>query len=102
MSAPGESPGLVLVPERLAVQVGGREVVLTPTQFRLLDLLVREPGRIFSRTELMEQGIGTLVTERTVDVHIKDLRRKRGPHGSRIETVRGRGYRFSGETPADC
>jgi DNA-binding response OmpR family regulator len=97
MSAPDESPGLVLWPDRCALRVGSREVVLTATQFRLLALLVEEPGRTFSRAELMEGGIGTLVTERTVDVHIKDIRRKLGSYGSRVETVRGRGCRHNGE-----
>src|SRR6516164_4958145 len=95
MSAPGESTGLVLVPDRFAVQVGGREVVLTATQFRLLALLVAEPGRTFSRAELMEGGIGTLVRGRAVDVPIKDMRRKLRLHGSQIGAVRGPGYQFS-------
>jgi DNA-binding response OmpR family regulator len=99
MSAPDESPGLVLLPERFAVRVGSREVVLTATQFRLLALLVADPGRTFSRAELMEGCIGTLVTERTVDVHIKDLRRKLSSYGSQVETVRGRGYRYNGVSP---
>jgi DNA-binding response OmpR family regulator len=71
-----------------------REVAVTPTQFRLLALLLAEPGRPFSRAELVERAIGTRVTERTVDAHVKDLRRKLGPIGSKIETIRGCGYRY--------
>ena len=86
------------MPGRRAVQVEGREVALTPTQFRLVALLVGEPNRVFNRAELVEQAIGTLVEERTVDVHIKEIRRKLDLAGGRIEAVRGRGYRYRGET----
>jgi len=86
--------GLVLVPEHFAVRIGDQEVVLTPTQFRLLSLLSSEPGRTFSRSELVETGIGDLVSERTVDVHIKELRRKLGPDRWRVETVPRQGYLF--------
>jgi two-component system phosphate regulon response regulator PhoB len=69
---------------------------LTPTEFRLLETLIRQPGRAFSRHDLMESAIGdsAIVLERTIDVHIKSLRRKLGEDGQRIETVRGVGYRF--------
>src|SRR5262249_22724300 len=97
---PGRETDLILVPERLAVRAGGHEVVLTQTQYRLVTVLVGEPNRVFSRAELVEQAIGTLVEERTVDVHIKEIRRKLGSLGRRIEAVRGRGYRYRGETAA--
>lgn len=73
----------------------GRELVLTPTEFRLLECLVRQPGRAFSRHQLMDAAIGegAIVLERTIDVHIKTLRRKLGA-ADLIETVRGVGYRF--------
>jgi DNA-binding response OmpR family regulator len=87
-------PDLLLVPGRSAVLAGGREVPLTPTQFRLLSVVLGEPGRAFSRAELVERGIGDLVTERTVDVHIKELRRRLGELGARIAAVRGVGYRY--------
>jgi two-component system phosphate regulon response regulator PhoB len=73
---------------------------LTPTEFRLLECLVRQPGRAFTRHQLMDAAIGdgAIVLERTIDVHIKTLRRKLGAMDL-IETVRGVGYRFreSGE-----
>jgi two-component system, OmpR family, phosphate regulon response regulator PhoB len=74
----------------------GREVELTPTEFRLLECLLRQPGRAFARSQLMDAAIGegALVLERTIDVHIKTLRRKLGRAGELIETVRGLGYRF--------
>src|ERR1700730_3306989 len=75
--------------------VEGRELDLTPTEFRLLECLLRQPGRAFSRHQLMDAAIGegAIVLERTIDVHIKTLRRKLGS-ADLIETVRGVGYRF--------
>lgn len=77
--------------------VEDRELNLTRTEFRLLECLVRQPGRAFSRNELMDAALGAdaLVLERTIDVHIRALRKKMGPaHENLIETVRGVGYRF--------
>ena len=94
MPSTADQPEYHLLPDRSAVQVGLREVVVTPTQFQLLAVLISEPGRTFTRTELIEKGIGVLVGLRTVDVHIKELRRKLEPDDGRIETVRGKGYRY--------
>jgi two-component system phosphate regulon response regulator PhoB len=76
--------------------VEGKELDLTPTEFRLLESVLRQPGRAFTRAQLMDAAIGegAIVLERTIDVHIKSLRRKMGPAGEYIETVRGVGYRF--------
>jgi two-component system phosphate regulon response regulator PhoB len=76
--------------------VAGKELELTPTEFRLLECLVRQPGRAFSRPQLMDVAIGegAIVLERTIDVHIKTLRKKLGTKLDFIETVRGVGYRF--------
>jgi two-component system phosphate regulon response regulator PhoB len=75
--------------------VDGKELSLTPTEFRLLECLLRQPGRAFSRHQLMDAAIGEgqIVLERTIDVHIKTLRKKVGD-ADLIETVRGVGYRF--------
>jgi two-component system, OmpR family, phosphate regulon response regulator PhoB len=75
--------------------VEGRELELTPTEFRLLECLLRQPGRAFTRHQLMDAAIGegAIVLERTIDVHVKTLRRKLGS-ADLIETVRGVGYRF--------
>ena len=77
----------------------GQEMNLTPTEFRLLWSLVRQPGRAFNRHELMETAMGddALVLERTIDVHVKSLRQKLGVRAEQIETVRGVGYRFREE-----
>lgn len=69
---------------------------LTRTEFRLLDTLVRQPGRVFQRSELIDASLGknTVVLERTIDVHIRALRKKLHDSANLIETVRGVGYRF--------
>jgi two-component system phosphate regulon response regulator PhoB len=81
---------------RHKASVQGRELDLTPTEFRLLECLLRQPGRAFSRPQLMDVAIGegAVVLERTIDVHIKTLRKKLGGEQEFIETVRGIGYRF--------
>jgi two-component system phosphate regulon response regulator PhoB len=73
----------------------GKELELTPTEFRLLECLLRQPGRAFTRHQLMDAAIGegAIVLERTIDVHVKTLRKKLG-NPDLIETVRGVGYRF--------
>ncbi len=78
----------------------GKELDLTPTEFRLLECLLRQPGRAFTRHQLMDAAIGegAIVLERTIDVHIKTLRKKLGD-SDLIETVRGVGYRFK-ESPS--
>ena len=85
---------------RHVVSVGEKRLDLTPTEFRLLEALIRQPGRAFTRHQLMDAAIGegSIVLERTIDVHVKTLRKKLGEvrDGSAdlIETVRGVGYRF--------
>jgi two-component system, OmpR family, phosphate regulon response regulator PhoB len=91
-----ESQGIVIDRHSHRATHDGQEVPLTPTEFRLLEVLVRQAGRAFTRYELMDAAIGedAIVLERTIDVHIKSLRKKLGEAGELIETVRGVGYRF--------
>ncbi len=84
------------------VKIEDEPVNLTPSEFDLLTTLMTTPGRVFSRMELLDriQGIAYEGYERTIDVHIKNLRAKierntRDPHY--IETVYGVGYRFARE-----
>jgi len=72
----------------------GKPVALTATEFRVLATLVSEPGRTFTRPELVSAALGekVKVTKRTIDVHIVGLRRKLGPPDV-IEAVRRQGYR---------
>jgi two-component system phosphate regulon response regulator PhoB len=81
---------------RHVASVDGRLLDLTPTEFRLLECLLRQPGRAFRRSQLMDAAIGegAVVLERTIDVHVKSLRRKLGRAGEYIETVRSIGYRL--------
>lgn len=84
--------------------VNNEPLQLTRSEFRLLDTLIRQPGRVFQRSELIEAALGedTMVLDRTIDVHIRALRRKLGEHADVIETVRGVGYRYrdAREAPA--
>ncbi len=80
----------------------GQELPLTPTEFRLLWTIARQPGRTFNRYELMDSARGTDANslERTIDVHIRSLRKKLGKREDLIETVRGIGYRFRSQRAA--
>ncbi len=80
-----------------AVRYNGAELELTPTEFRMLWTMMSQPGRPFSRNELMETSRGEDANslERTIDVHVRSLRKKLGETTDLIETVRGVGYRFA-------
>jgi DNA-binding response OmpR family regulator len=87
------------------VTVGGEKADLTPTEFDLLEILMKAPGRIFTRPELLDRVLGDEadVFERTIDAHVKKLRRKIEPDPAEpryIITVRGAGYKFSEEADA--
>jgi DNA-binding response OmpR family regulator len=85
---------ITIDPEKFRVHCDKREIVLTAQEFKLLELLVRHPGRVFTREQVLNRawGEGGLVADRTIDVHVKSLRRKFGMFEF-IETVRGIGYR---------
>ena len=91
-----ESQGVVVDRVRHRALFNSEELPLTPTEFRLLETLLRQAGRAFTRHELMDAAIGedAVVLERTIDVHVKSLRKKLGEAADLIETVRGIGYRF--------
>ena len=83
------------------VKVGEKDVHLTPTEFRILATLVREPGRVFSRNQLVDRALGYDFEgmDRTVDVHVLNLRRKIEVDANRpryVMTVYGMGYKFGG------
>ena len=83
------------------VHRNAEEILLTPTEFRILAVLIQEPGRVFSRSQLVEQSLGYNYDgmERTIDVHILNLRRKiePGPDDPEyLRTVYGMGYKFGG------
>jgi two-component system phosphate regulon response regulator PhoB len=87
---------LVIDPIRHDVTLAGKSLPLTFTEFRLLQMLAQRRGRAFTRLQIVDAVMGEdyPVTERSVDVHVAGLRKKLGPMGGRIETVRGVGYRF--------
>ncbi|WP_405818324.1 response regulator transcription factor [Streptomyces sp. NBC_01390] len=86
---------------RFEVRMAGRPVVLTSKEFNILETLAREPGRVFTRAQIIERvfGYDRDVLERTVDAHVMNLRRKleAGSQGGPrlLETVYGRGYRLA-------
>ncbi len=91
---------VVLDVERMRVAVAGRPVDVTPTEFALLATLARRPGRIFTRSQLLDaiHGVAFESYERAIDTHVKNLRRKLEPEPHRpryLLTVHGVGYRFA-------
>lgn len=87
---------LVMHPGRFEVLIQDKPLELTVTEFRLLHLLARRPGWVFTRSQIVNEvhGDDYSVSERAVDVQIVGLRKKLGDYGDYIETVRGVGYRF--------
>lgn len=87
---------LVMDPGRREVKVGGESVKLTYSEFGILHFLVKKPGWVYTRFQIVDavRGKDYTVTDRSVDVQIVGLRKKLGSAGKYIETVRGVGYRF--------
>jgi two-component system alkaline phosphatase synthesis response regulator PhoP len=87
---------LVIDPGRHEVMLEDRPLDLTVTEFRLLHLLARRPGWVFTRSQIVNgvHGDDYPVSDRSVDVQVVSLRKKLGPYGKYLETVRGVGYRF--------
>jgi DNA-binding response OmpR family regulator len=92
--------GLEVDVAKMRVTVDGRGVDLTPTEFDLLVTLVREPGRVFTRSQLLDaiHGVALESYERAIDAHVKNLRHKIEPEAGApryVLTVHGVGYRFA-------
>jgi two-component system, OmpR family, alkaline phosphatase synthesis response regulator PhoP len=85
--------------ERHEVRCKDKLLVLTPKEFDLLAFLIQNPGRVYSREQLLDQvwGYEYLGGTRTVDVHVRHLRAKLGPRAKWIQTMKGVGYKFTGE-----
>lgn len=81
---------------RHEVKLSGRPITLTLTEFKLLRVLASKPGRVYTRSELIDRVIGAdvIVIDRNIDVHIRALRKKLGKSADDILTVRGIGYKF--------
>jgi two-component system phosphate regulon response regulator PhoB len=91
--------GISVDATRHKVEVDGNAVTLTFTEFKVLQLMAGQPGRVFTRYQIVDavHGDDYPVTDRSVDVQIVGLRKKLGTAGQFIETVRGIGYRFKEE-----
>ena len=91
-----EVDGLKIYEDEYRAELNGEDLGLTLTEFELLRYLVRHPRKAFTRQQLLETiwKDAMMVTERTVDAHIKNLREKLGDFAQHIQTVRGVGYRF--------
>lgn len=91
-----EKDGLVLNRTERSVFLDGREISLTPSEFELLLIFIRRPGQVWSRGDIAVElrGDDLIAQDRAIDVQIANLRKKLGAWGSRIETVRGVGYRL--------
>lgn len=87
--------------ERYEVAVNGKRIDLTTTEFKILEVLLEKRGSVFTRDQLLKKkrlwGDDKLVYDRTIDVHIKNLREKLGKAGNMIKTIRGIGYKLEGE-----
>ncbi|SEL27675.1 phosphate regulon transcriptional regulator PhoB [Halomonas daqiaonensis] len=95
---PVEVAGLLLDPVSHRVSIDGRSLEMGPTEYRLLQFFMTHQERAYTRGQLLDHvwGGNVYVEERTVDVHIRRLRKALGePHHQLIQTVRGTGYRFS-------
>ena len=98
---------LTLDVPRMRTEVAGRTVDLTPTEFTLLATLARQPGRIFTRSQLLDalHGIAFESYERAIDSHVKNLRRKLEPEPRQpryVLTVYGVGYRLADDRATDA
>jgi len=97
-----EANGLKLNFDSYEVFLNGQPLHFTPSEYKLLATLIQSQGRVLTRDQLIErvQGEGISVTGRTVDTHIFGLRKKLGPWGDHIDTIRGIGYRYKSDLNA--
>jgi two-component system phosphate regulon response regulator PhoB len=88
--------GLELDPVRHRVFANGTELQLRPLEFKLIQILLEHPGRVYTRAQLLEEvwGISGEASSRTVDTHVRRLRERLGSCGEAVETVHGFGYRL--------
>jgi len=95
--APIQVQGMVYDPVSHHVSIHGQAVAMGPTELRLLGLFLTHQDRVYSRDQILNHvwGGNVYMDERTVDVHIRRLRKALGDHDRLVQTVRGAGYRFS-------
>ena len=90
-----ELGSVTLDKERHAVSVGDDVIAFTRSEFRLLWTLSKQPGRVYTREELVDRLTEgeAVILDRNIDVHVSSIRKKLGDHGGVIATVRGVGYK---------
>jgi len=90
--------GVELYPDRYTVTVDGDDIRLTRTEFELLRIFLRYPGKVFTRDNIIDsiRGDDVYVVDRTIDVHVMNLRKKLGPYKDIISTFSGVGYGIKG------
>jgi two-component system phosphate regulon response regulator PhoB len=88
--------GLELDPVHFRVFADGVELSLRPLEFKLITIFLEQPGRMFTRRDLLQEvwGISGDVNTRTVDTHVRRLRERLGAYGEAVETMHGFGYRL--------
>ncbi|MFA4992195.1 MAG: response regulator transcription factor [Candidatus Omnitrophota bacterium] len=93
---------IAIDPERYEVTVEGEKVCLTPAEFRILECLSSRKGQVFTRSRILEflWGEDKVVVERTIDVHIRHLRKKLGKAEKFIKNIRGIGYKIEEDVPS--
>ncbi len=105
MKSSEDSPGIILLGAlsmdllTYHATLGGQNLMLTADEFKTLALLAANPGRVFTRNQIIREvkGDNYSVTARAIDMHMVNLRKKLGDWADHIETIRGVGYRISGE-----
>ena len=85
-----------LIIDEFVVKINGVNIELTQTEYDIVKLLVSNPNKVFSRNELIDRVLGhdVIVTERTIDVHIRNIRSKLNEYSGCMKSIRGRGYVF--------
>jgi len=94
------NPEFIIDFNRYEVIIQGKRADITLTEFKILQLLTKRPGWVYNRSQILDHlwGNDKVVIERTVDVHIRNLREKLGSYAYMVKNIRGVGYQFSTES----
>ena len=92
-----ERGDLIIEPSKHKASLLGQDITFTASEFKMLAALASNPGRVYTREQLINQSLGedVVVVDRNIDVHIRAIRKKLGEQTNFIETIRGIGYRFT-------
>jgi two-component system alkaline phosphatase synthesis response regulator PhoP len=94
-----KTEGLTIDLSKYQVLINNKKIELTTTEFKLLSILISRPGWVFNRDQLLDElwNYDKVVVDRTIDVHVRNLRKKLGKYGDYIKSMRGIGYKFKKE-----